>query len=64
MSSGKNCLIAGRGVSRALHRREDPDAWTTLQARRGEVLELASVSARIAVDEVYRGGLEDSGQEG
>jgi hypothetical protein len=29
-------------------------------AGQGAVLELASVSARIAVDEVYRGGLEDA----
>jgi hypothetical protein len=42
-----------------LHRSEDGD-WSVLTAERGGVLTLAGVAARIAVDEVYRDGLEDS----
>lgn len=52
-------LASHREPLLTLHRRE-ADGWTTLQARRGDVLELASVGVRIAVDDVYRGGLEDS----
>lgn len=57
-------IVSHREPLLTLHRRGDPGAWTTLRAGRGEILELASVNARIAVDDVYRGGLEDSGQEG
>jgi hypothetical protein len=32
-----------------------------IEARAGESLDLASIAAHLAVDEVYRGGLEDSG---
>lgn len=41
-----------------LHRREESD-WITVMAGPGENLERASASARLAVDDVYRGGLED-----
>jgi Uma2 family endonuclease len=57
-------IVSHREPLLTLHRREDPDAWTTLRAQRGEILDLASISARVKVDELYRGGLEDSGQAG
>jgi Uma2 family endonuclease len=43
----------------ALHRREE-GGWSVITAERGGILELVSVGTRIAVDEVYRDGLEDS----
>jgi hypothetical protein len=41
-----------------LHRRGE-DGWGTLTARTGETVELAGLGARIAIDELYAGGLED-----
>jgi Uma2 family endonuclease len=60
LPSVREVLIAShREPHLTLHRREDGD-WTVLAAERGGVLNLASVAARVAVDEVYRDGLEDS----
>lgn len=60
LPSLREVLIAShREPHLTLHRREDGD-WSVLTADRGGVLTLASVAARIAVDEVYRDGLEDS----
>lgn len=60
LPSLREVLIAShREPHLTLHRREDGD-WSVLTAERGGVLTLASVAARIAVDEVYRDGLEDS----
>ena len=53
-------FVSHRGPELTLHRREDAD-WLVLAAGPGDSLELASVAARIAVDEVYRDGLEDAG---
>ena len=53
-------FISHRGPELTLHRREEA-AWVVLTAGPGESLELASVAGRIAVDEVYRDGLEDAG---
>ena len=53
-------FVSHRAPHLTLHRRGDPD-WTVTTAEKGAVLDLASVSARIAVDEVYRDGLEDAG---
>lgn len=52
-------LVSHREPLLTLHRRE-PEDWTTVRARRGDVLEITSLELRIAADEVYRGGLEDS----
>ena len=46
--------------TRAGAHRGDAD-WTVTTAEADAVLELSSVGARIAVDEVYRDGLEDAG---
>ena len=53
-------IVSHRTPQLTLHRREDA-GWTASTVGPGGVLELACVPARIAVDEVYRGGLEDVG---
>ena len=53
-------FVSHRAPQLTLHRRGDSD-WTVTTAETGAVLELSSVGARIAVDEVYRDGLEDAG---
>jgi Uma2 family endonuclease len=53
-------FVSHRAPHLTLHRRGDPD-WTVTTAETGAVLGLASVGARVAVDEVYRDGLEDAG---
>jgi Uma2 family endonuclease len=52
-------IVSHREPRVSLHRRE-PGGWRTLEARRGEVLELTSIGAELAVDELYREGLEDA----
>jgi hypothetical protein len=42
-----------------LHRR-DGQAWPIVEARQGESVRLESMAAAIAVDDVYRDGLEDA----
>jgi Uma2 family endonuclease len=60
LPSVREVLIAShRGPELTLHRREEA-GWTVTTAGPGAVLELASVPARVAVDDVYRGGLEDA----
>lgn len=55
-------FVSHRAPHLTLHRRGDAErAVTTAEA--GAVLELSSVGARIAVDELYRDGLEDAGQQ-
>jgi len=54
-------FVSHRAPHLTLHRREDAD-WTVTTVETGAVLELSSVGARIAVDEVYRDGLEDAGK--
>jgi Uma2 family endonuclease len=53
-------IVSHRAPHLTLHRRGDAD-WTVTTAETGAVLELSSVAARIAVDEVYREPLEDAG---
>ncbi len=53
-------IVSHRTPELTLHRRED-SGWTVITAGSGGALELASVPARIAVDEIYREGLEDAG---
>jgi Uma2 family endonuclease len=53
-------FVSHRGPELTLHRREEA-GWVVLTAGPAGELELASVAARIAVDEVYRDGLEDAG---
>ena len=53
-------IVSHRAPELTLHRREGA-GWAAVTAGPGGALELASVSARLAVDDVYRGGLEDAG---
>jgi Uma2 family endonuclease len=53
-------IVSHRSPALTLHRREDA-VWTVMTAGPGETLALASVPVRLAVDEVYRDGLEDAG---
>jgi Uma2 family endonuclease len=53
-------FVSHRAPQLTLHRRGDAE-WTATTAQAGDVLELSSVGARIAVDELYRDGLEDAG---
>jgi len=52
-------IVSHREPHLELHIRVEGD-WTLRSAARGDTLTLESIAARIAVDDVYRGGLEDS----
>jgi Uma2 family endonuclease len=51
-------IVSHREPLLTLHRREDT-SWSVVEARKGETVALEAVAARLAVDEVYRDGLED-----
>ncbi len=51
-------IVSHREPRLALHRREG-ESWRVLSAGRGETVTLDSIGGGIAVDEVYRDGLED-----
>lgn len=56
----REVLIAShRRPEVTLHRRSDA-GWTTETASSGEAVRLESVGAALAVDDLYRGGLEDA----
>ena len=52
-------FVSHRAPHFTLHRRET-QGWSVLEAASGQTLELQSVGARVAVDDVYREGLEDA----
>ena len=52
-------VVSHRQPELTLHRRGEAD-WRTLVVGPGESVELASVGVQIAVDDVYRDGLEDA----
>lgn len=52
-------IVSHRAPHLTLHRRGDAE-WTVTVAEAGGVLDLASVPARISVDDLYRSGLEDA----
>jgi Uma2 family endonuclease len=54
-------IVSHRGPHLTLHRRE-PGGWTELAAESGGAIEISSLGARLAVDDVYREGLEDAGR--
>jgi Uma2 family endonuclease len=60
LASVREVLIVSHREPRLTLHRHDGEAWTTIEARRGGTLEVASLAARLAVDEVYRDGLEDA----
>jgi Uma2 family endonuclease len=51
-------FVSHRAPHLTLHHRRDAE-WAVTTAEAGAVLELSSVGGRIAVDELYRDGLED-----
>jgi Uma2 family endonuclease len=55
-------IVSHHAPQLSLHRRGDGDEWTVATAGSGGSVELASVAARVAVDDLYRDGLEDSGR--
>jgi Uma2 family endonuclease len=60
LSSVREVLIVShRGPRISLHRRHD-DGWTSLDAGPGETVALSSIAGRVAVDDLYRDGLEDA----
>jgi len=51
-------FVSHREARLTVHRREDP-GWIVVDAPQHEIVTLESVSAQLAVDDVYRDGLED-----
>jgi Uma2 family endonuclease len=65
LPSVREVLIASHARPQlTLHRREAAGAWTVLQAATGGTVELVSLGVRLAVDDVYRDGLEDVERSG
>jgi len=54
-------IVSHREPWLALHRREGDGRWTCVEAKGGGSVNLACIGATLAVDDVYRGGLEDQG---
>jgi Uma2 family endonuclease len=52
-------VVSHRAPRVSLHRR-GADGWTTVEAGAGAVVELSSIGAEMAVDDLYREGLEDA----
>jgi Uma2 family endonuclease len=53
-------FVSHRAARLTLHHRQEGLVWTTSEAEAGQALELPSMGGRIAVDDVYRDGLEDA----
>ena len=53
-------FVSHRRAVLLLHRRGPDGDWSSIDAASGQTLELSSVGARLAVDDVYRDGLEDA----
>jgi Uma2 family endonuclease len=54
-------IVSHREARMTIHRRGNDGVWSVSEAGPGESLQLVSVAAALAVDDVYRGGLEDAG---
>ena len=52
-------IVSHREPHLVVHRREE-NHWTTDEARRDEGVRLEAIAAKLAVDDVYRDGLEDA----
>ena len=55
-------IVSHREPWLTLHRRDDAEFGTPLEARRGDSLMLESLAARLSVDDVYGDDLEDAGR--
>jgi Uma2 family endonuclease len=56
-------LVSHREPHLVVYRRGEAGGWTSHEARAGGTIDLASVGARLAVDDVYRDGIEDADTE-
>lgn len=54
-------VVSHREPRLTVHRRDD-GPWIVLDATAGQMLALESIAARLAVDDIYRAGLEDAGR--
>jgi Uma2 family endonuclease len=52
-------IISHRGPGVTVHRRDAEDRWVEEEAGAGQTIELPSLAARLAVDDIYRDELED-----
>ena len=52
-------IVSHRERRLTIHQRESESHWLTMQAGPGDSMQLRSVACTLAVDDVYRGGLED-----
>ena len=52
-------LVSHRRPALVLHRRGPDGGWSAIEGTGGHILDLVSIGARLAVDDVYRDGLED-----
>ena len=60
LPSLREVLIISHGEPRVtLVRRQEKDEWTSSDLRSGQSIDLVSVGGSIAVDDIYRDGLED-----
>lgn len=57
----REMLIVSHREARVTLLRRTEAGWDTLEARSGETLTLASLATALAVDDLYRDGLEDAG---
>ena len=53
-------IVSHREARITVHHRDDDGDWSSVEAKSGESVQLSSVAASLAVDDVYRGGLEDA----
>jgi Uma2 family endonuclease len=58
-SVGDILIVSHREPRLTLYRRDD-QGWQVEEARRGNIVKLESIAAAIAVDDIYRDGLEDA----
>jgi Uma2 family endonuclease len=54
-------IVSHREPWLSVHRRDGEGRWTCAEARSGGSVTLACIGSALAVDDVYRGGLEDQG---
>jgi Uma2 family endonuclease len=63
LPSLREILIVSHRAPRLTLRRRDANEWRTVEARTGETLPVAAISGELAVDDVYRDGLEDADRD-
>ena len=59
LPSVREVLIVSHGEPRLTQHQRAESHWAGMEARPGQQLQLPSVTARVAVDDVYRDDLED-----